>query len=518
MNTTAQTSTPNPFLLVKEELENELKSRRAKNDYYTYTQITNFGFKPTRFHEYLCKEVQKFIETETTNAYDILLLSVPPQHGKSTSITETLPSWYLGKNPTHSVIVAGYSGDFVQRFGRRNIDKIRTYGQTIFGQQYQLAQSPCNNNEFELDNHKGRALFAGILGGVTGNPGNLIIIDDPIKNRQEAYSETTREAIKNEYLYSVKSRFAAGAKLIVIATRWVEDDLIGWLEENEINVRVINIPCECVDPENDPLGRQAGDALMPEIGKGRSWLEQFKSSYLKQEGSTAWQALYQGRPVSSDGNLWLKDWWRYYDTPPERGRGVIALSVDATFKDGTDTDFCVLQMWQKINDDYYLLEQVRKRMGFVDTLAAIRILLERYPETSYTYIEDKANGAAIIDALAREFSGIIPVTPEGGKMARASAVSYLIETGHVHLPKYGSFLDEFIKETAAFPAGKHDDQVDAASQALTRLADVEAKYIHKKHRRYTEWRDDMWEDYDKAPPHLQIELLELWGWPKEWEN
>lgn len=209
----------NPFLSLKDEIENELRLRRAKNDYYTYVQITNFGFKPTRFHEFLCKEVQEFIESPSNNAYDILLLSVPPQHGKSVSITETLPSWYLGKNPTHSVIVAGYSGDFVQRFGRRNIDKIRTYGTSIFGPSYLLAQSPCNNNEFELDNHKGRALFAGILGGVTGNPGNLIIIDDPIKNRQEAYSETTREAIKNEYLYSIKSRFAAGAKLIVIATR-----------------------------------------------------------------------------------------------------------------------------------------------------------------------------------------------------------------------------------------------------------------------------------------------------------
>lgn len=250
----------------------------------------------------------------------------------------------MGKNPTHSVIVAGYSGDFVQRFGRRNLDKIRSYGQVVFGPTFELADSPCNNTEFELSNHKGRALFAGILGGVTGNPGNLIIIDDPIKNRQEAYSETTREAIKNEYLYSVKSRLAAGAKVIVIATRWVEDDLIGWLQENEINTRVINIPCECIDPENDPLHRELGDALMPEIGKGRAWLEQFKTSYLQQEGATAWQALYQGRPTSADGNIWLSKWWQYYNNAPSRELGVTAISLDATFKEGVDNDFCVLQV------------------------------------------------------------------------------------------------------------------------------------------------------------------------------
>ena len=133
-----------------------------------------------------------------------------------------------------------------------------------------------------------------------------------------------------------------------------------------------------------------------------------------------------------------------------------------------------------------MLEQIRKRMGFVDTLASLRILLEKYPETSYLYIEDKANGSAIIDSLSREFSGVIPVKPEGGKIARASAVSYIIENGHVHLPKYESWVEDFLKETGAFPAGKHDDQVDAASQALNRLADVDATHINKKHRRYTE--------------------------------
>lgn len=149
-----------------------------------------------------------------------------PTHN-SISITETLPSWYLGKHQDKHVIVAGYNADFVARFGRRNIDKIRTYGARIFGDSFGLADSPCNNEEFELSNHRGGAKFVGILGGITGNPADLIVIDDPIKNRQEAYSETTREAIKNEYMYSVKTRLAAGAKVIVIATRWVEDDLIG---------------------------------------------------------------------------------------------------------------------------------------------------------------------------------------------------------------------------------------------------------------------------------------------------
>jgi predicted phage terminase large subunit-like protein len=130
-------------------------------------------------------------------------------------------------------------------------------------------------------------------------------------------------------------------------------------------------------------------------------------------------------------------------------------------------------------------------MGFVDTLQAIRKILNDYPETAHTYIEDKANGSAVIDALSREFEGVVPVSPEGGKIARAAAVSYLIENGKVHLPKYESWVEDYLKETGAFPAGKHDDQVDATSQALNRLADIEATDIPTTHRKYVHYTADM---------------------------
>lgn len=178
-------------------------------------------------------------------------------------------------------------------------------------------------------------------------------------------------------------------------------------------------------------------------------------------------------------------------TPPSPDKGVIALSVDATFKESDDNDFCVVQVWHKVNEDFYLLDMVRKRMGFVDTLAAIRNLLSEYPDTTYIYVEDKANGSAIIDALSHEFSNVVAVNPEGGKASRAAAVSYIIENGRVHLPKFAAWLDDFLKETSAFPVGKHDDMVDAASQALNRLVLIEANVIPKKHRRYVQYSADM---------------------------
>lgn len=148
-------------------------------------------------------------------------------------------------------------------------------------------------------------------------------------------------------------------------------------------------------------------------------------------------------------------------------------------------------------------------MGFVDTMDAVREMLRRYPETTYIYVEDKANGSAIIDMLVREFTGVIPVSPEGGKHSRAAAVSHLIENGQVWLPKFETWVEEFLKEAGAFPAGKHDDQVDAASQALNRLSIVDALVIPRNKRRYTRYTPDMWEDLENATPELELELYKL---------
>ena len=152
---------------------------------------------------YLCDEVQKFIEKSTGHAFDILVISMPPQHGKSMTITETLPSWLLGKYPHKRVIEASYSEDFAQLFGRRNLRKINQFGDTLFG--IKLGKI-ANNTEFELDNGVGGMISRGILSGVTGRPADLMIIDDPVKNRQEADSKTYRDRTWAEWNDS-SSRF-----------------------------------------------------------------------------------------------------------------------------------------------------------------------------------------------------------------------------------------------------------------------------------------------------------------------
>ena len=395
--------------------------------------------------------------------------SMIPTHN-SMSITETLPSWYLGRNPTHRVIEVSYSEDFAKLFGRRNKQKIETVGQELFG--IELAQYPNSAIEFELSNNVGGMISRGILSGVTGRPANLIIIDDPVKNAQEANSASYRNSVWQEWLMSIRTRLAAGAKVIVIMTRWHEDDLAGRMIAEEKNVRVINLPCEC-ESEDDLLGRDLGEALMPEIGKDDTWLIDFKQGYMTKNGSMAWNAMFQGRPAAMEGNLIKREWWQYYDVLPECP--IWIMSVDATFKDKEDNDFVAIQCWAKRETDMYLVDQIRKHLDFTETINAIKSMKGKYPNVRGVYIEDKANGSAIISVLRKTMLGVIAVNPEGGKVSRANAVTPYIEAGNIYLPRFSAFSEDLIDECAAFPNGAHDDLVDCMSQAINKLANYKAK-------------------------------------------
>jgi len=453
----------------KEYLEREMARRiMARRHYRWYLYYVHGAlWKKTRMSDFLADEVQKFIETETGNAYDILIVKTPPQHGKSLTITESLPSWYLGKYPRNRVIEASYNDDTARRFGRKNLEKIEQYGKALFNLE---KGAIWTTTEFELSNGWGRMISRGVMSGITGNPANLFIIDDPIKNREEADSETYRSKLWAEWQNTFKSRLAAGAKVIVIMTPWHEDDLAARLERQEENVRVIRLPVEA--EELDLLGRPVGDALCPELGKDNAWLAQFKASYIsdpKDGGLRAWQALYQCSPRVEGGNLVHREWWKRYNPREFNSYGTTVISVDATFKDKESNDYVAIEVWSKRGAFYYCRYCLKRHMDFPATVQAIRLVKKLYPETMYILIEDKANGSAIIQTLRHEFVGVLAVNPKGGKTARVNAVSPAIESGNVFLPEDEPWVNGFIDEFSAFPAAPHDDCVDAASQALSFL-------------------------------------------------
>ena len=178
--------------------------------------------------------------------------------------------------------------------------------------------------------------------------------------------------------------------------------------------------------------------------------------------------MYQQRPSPESGDFFKRDWIQYYKVLPELDEQMI--SVDASFKDKKGSDFCVIQVWGKKGANKYLIDQVRDRMAFPATVAAIRNIAARYPKAHTKLIEDKANGTAVIDYLKNEISGMIPVEPQGGKEVRASAISPQWESGNVYLPSpsLAFWVNDFVEELVQFPNAKHDDMVDAMTQALAR--------------------------------------------------
>ena len=448
------------------ELARRELARRSYAAYLPYA--CGDSWIETRLSSFLADQIQSFIETDTGHSYDILIIECPPQHGKSMTVSESLPSWYLGKYPGRNVILASYDSDFAERFCRKNKEKIKNVGRHLFGIEIGAIDRA---GEFELSNGKGRMISRGIMSGITGNPANLIIIDDPVKNRQEADSQTYRDRVWEEWQSSIKTRLAAKGKVVVIMTPWTDDDLAARILQSEKNARLLRIPVEA--EENDPLGRRPGEALCPELGKDNRWLADFKASYINDArgGQRAWTALYQCSPRQEEGNIVRRDWFQFYNPDEAIRFGTEMISVDASFKGEADSDFVSIQVWGKRGQDYYLRYCLNKRLNFPDTVEAIHAVRRLYPMAYFVLMEEAANGIAILDVLKLQRIPVIGVTPRGGKISRVNAVSPAIESGHVFLPDPAKapWVADFINQWVAFPNAKNDDMVDAASQALARM-------------------------------------------------
>lgn len=557
-------------MAIPNTLDGELLKRKLRKDYSAYVQHSNPGFCMTKFHKYLCSEIQEFLDTPTDEAMHILLLSVPPRHGKSYCVTETLPSWYLGRNPTGHVIIAAYEGTFAEAFSRRNRDKYNTYAGEIFNQRNRDGEYIHNANPNV--NVQGVAMWetemggvcraAGLKGGITGHGAELFIIDDPIKNKESAESEAIITKIHEEMGPSVQSRIHPGGKLIVIQTRWVENDVIGWIERNwsDYIYKTINLPCEYDGLEPCPLGRQLGDALIgehlgdinvPKIVKNdNNWLKSKKRLVIAGDGERTWNALYQGRPSAQQGNLFNRNWWQTYirnfgDAPIEgtirwKDFDYTFLSIDASFKKTEISDMVAMGLIGILKDKIYLWKLINKRMGFVETVNYIKLICKEYRDIDQLLIEDKANGSAIIDTLRYwpDMPSVVGVTPVGGKLARAQAVSPFVSTGVYYVPddftesenndvewdNQNERLDaksKFIEQHARFPFMKFDDMVDMNTQALARAIKIitgEEPIGKKRYIKFNKWYPDMWEDYERLNPLEQEEFIARYGAPLEWDD
>jgi predicted phage terminase large subunit-like protein len=302
----------------------------------------------------------------------------------------------------------------------------------------------------------------GLGGAITGKGGHLVVIDDPIKGFKESRSATIRNNQINSFNNDLYTRLEPGASIVVLMTRWHQEDLSGYLlEEHEDDWIHINLAALAED--DDALGRELNEALCVERYDQKAL---FKIK--KAVGSVAWNNLYQQKPSADEGTILKRDWWRFYDETEIQCDELIQ-SWDMRFKDSkTSGDYVVGQVWGRKGNNKYLLDQVRGRWSFVETQNMFLSLSSKWPKAYVKLVENKANGPAIENVLKSKVSGIKLVEPMGGKEARAFAAQPSLEGGTVYLPNPENepWVYDFMEECANFPSGKHDDMVDTATQAI----------------------------------------------------
>jgi predicted phage terminase large subunit-like protein len=423
-----------------------------------------------------------------------LLITIPPRSGKSTLVSVMWPTWSWIRQPEWRWLFASYAQTLSTRDALRSRRVLQSpWYQARWGERFRLTGDQNQKTRYEND-HTGYRLATSVGGSATGEGGHIIVCDDP-HNLEEIYSETIREGVLRWWDEVMASRLndpKTGAR-VIIQQRGHERDLAGHVLEQGGYVH-LDLPMEyepktyvfhgkLVDPRSDP-----GELLCP----ARIDLQANEDLKLRL-GPTAYAGQYNQRPVPAGGAIFKRWWWRYWQ-PKGVNLAPVAVQVpdgdllmispqdlpdtfdeliqswDMAFKDLTDADFVAGQVWGRKGANRYLLDRDHRRMDFPATQKAVRALTAKWPRAHAKLVEDKANGPAIIASLRQEIPGLIAVEPDGGKVARAYAVTPACEAGNVYVPHPSLYpwVSAYLHEHDMFPAGAHDDDVDATTQALKR--------------------------------------------------
>ena len=437
-------NTAMPVSAVAREYLPELKAEAARRWLASFCALLDPSYSPARHTSVICDHLERLERGEI----DRLAMFMPPRHSKTYHVSQRFPAWYLGRNPNHQLILASYGAELAESNSRvvRNLLNDQRYPFDV-----RVATDSSAVGRWGTDS-KGVVIAAGVGGAMTGFGAHLLVIDDPVKGREEADSETYRERAWEWYAEVARTRLMPGGKIVACQTRWHEDDLAGRiLDHGGDRWTVVEMPA--VDPD--------GQALWPE------WFDMATLDDIKADiGSRAWTALYQQRPTAEEGGMFKRAWFtrRYAERPRVNFK---ALILDSAWKLGVMNDYSVIAEWSSDPSNYYVDDIWRDRVEMPDLRDT---LLSRagMVQPNAIWIEDTSAGIAIIQELRRDTRlPIIPVKVTAPFPARAAAVTPTCEAMKVVLPLGASWTQDFIDEHAAFPTGTHDDMVATTVIALT---------------------------------------------------
>jgi len=457
----------------KESVKSRLEKDMCEQSYYefcrcAFKQIESETEFLSNWHiKYICAILQVEIQriAKGLPRRKDIIINVPPRSMKSYIVSVLLNAWAWTRFPHLKFITTSYSGELA-------IDQAVITRRLIETEWY---QNKWPFVQFEEDENR-RAKFANTMGGfrkstgtggnVTGTGGDIIICDDP-QDPLGADSEADRKSTLNWYrrtFYNRLNNSKVGLRIIIMQRLHMED-VTGFLLDNG-DYRHICIPVEETgDIKPAILKKQYKDGLFWPEKFGRRMLD----DYRRELGSYGFTGQYLQRPVPEEGGIWKIEWWQYYAKLPEVQPSNIIQSWDTAFKKGENNDYSVCSTWYQFDEDFYLVDITKERYEFPELKRMVKSLYEKYRPYKII-VEDKASGQSLIQELKRD--GALPVYPvkvDRDKIARANAVSPIIEQGRVYLPESASWVSEFIKETSNFPFAPHDDQVDSVSQGLSEL-------------------------------------------------
>jgi predicted phage terminase large subunit-like protein len=328
-----------------------------------------------------------------------------------------------------------------------------------------------NAREFSVVGREGSYRCAGVGGPITGFPADLFILDDLIKNRSEADSFVVREKVWNWMTSTARTRINQDGAIVLLMTRWHQDDPVGRIEEFMKTVpdfdqyEIFNFPAIAEPMSKNPYdSRVAGEPLWP-LRYNLEYLASTKAS----SGVRDWNALYQGNPVSAAGSVFKRSWFKFYKELPSAVTHHLT-SWDLSFEDKATSSYTVGQYWCREKANLYIIDQVRDLLDFPGQKQAVRTFTAKHPKAFEKIVEKKANGAALLAELKNDIPGMVPIEPHGSKLDRAKAASVSVEAGNVWLPSpdIAPWVHDLIEELCAFPTGRYNDQVDTFSQAILR--------------------------------------------------
>jgi predicted phage terminase large subunit-like protein len=423
-----------------------LKRRQSRKSLLPFTEYTNTLYQAAPHHRLIVDALEAVERGEIKR----LMVCMPPRHGKSELASRRFPAWFIGRNPSRQIIAASYNADLATDFGREVRNIVNSPEFKALFPEVTLSQDSQAANRWHTS-AGGIYVAAGVGTAVTGRGADVLLIDDPFKDRQEADSELQRKRVWDWFVSTAYTRLMPGGAIVVINTRWHDDDLSGrLLAQASEDWKLLSLPA-----------LTAGEALWPEWYPVER-LEQIRSTI----GDREWSALYQQNPAPDEGDYFKRDWFGEYDQAPKSLNVFAASDYAVTDGSGDYTEHGVIGVdW---SGDWYVLDWWRGQTTADEWIDRKCDLIKRHKPQRW-FGEAGVIRKAIEPYLKRRmeerhaYCWIEWLPSISDKPTRARSFQALASMGKVKLPKNAPWKGDLLSQLLRFPAGKHDDGVDVLS-------------------------------------------------------